>query len=83
MPAQQLNHHHCSHQTYNKFNGICDLIDSLENFPYKFPKEDLFNNDNIRYATIWSYKIVYAVENKTILILRVFNTKMNPKKLKK
>lgn len=65
------------------FNSICDLVTSLELFPYKFPKERSFNSDTIRCAIIWSFKIVYAIEEDTIIILRVFNTKQNPKKLKR
>ena len=64
-------------------NSICDLVDSLELFPFKFPKKRFLNNENIRFAVIWSYKVVYAIDNVTILILRVFNTKQNPKKIKK
>ena len=64
-------------------NSICDLVISLELFPYKFPKERSFNSENIRYAVIFTFKILYAIENETIIILRVFNTKQNPKKLTK
>lgn len=65
------------------FNGIYEFVNSLNVFPYKFPKEPTILSDNIRYAVVFTYKIVYAIENDTILILRVFNTKQNPKKLKK
>ncbi|WP_291102139.1 MULTISPECIES: type II toxin-antitoxin system RelE/ParE family toxin [unclassified Flavobacterium] len=65
------------------FNSICDLVISLEIFPYKYPKERSFNSENIRYAVVWSFKIVYSIEEENIVILRVFNTKQNPKKLKK
>lgn len=65
------------------FNAIFDLTNSLVVFPYKFPKEPVFSSDNIRCAVVFTYKIVYAIEKDTILILRVFNTKQNPKKLKK
>jgi plasmid stabilization system protein ParE len=65
------------------FNGIYDLANSLPDFPLKFPKEPLINIEKVRYAVIWSFKIIYAVEKDCIVILRVFNTKRNPKKLKK
>lgn len=65
------------------FNAVCDLVTSLQLFPLKFPKERVFDSLNIRYAVIWSYKIVYAIENDTIVILRIFSTKRKPKKLKK
>lgn len=65
------------------FNGIYDLAVSLPDFPYKFPKEPIINMEKVRFAVIWSYKIIYSVENDCILILRVFNTIQNPKKLQK
>jgi toxin ParE1/3/4 len=65
------------------FNAIYDLAISLSDFPYKFPKEPTINLDKVRFAVIWSYKIIYSVESDCILILRVFNTNQNPKKLLK
>lgn len=65
------------------FNGIYNLATSLPDFPFKFPKEPLINIEKVRYAAIWSFKIIYAVEKECIVILRVFNTKQNPKRLKK
>lgn len=64
------------------FNKIFDLGNSLIDFPYKFPKEPIINIENVRFAVIWSFKIVYAIHNDNIFILRVFNTKQHPKKLK-
>lgn len=54
------------------FNGIYDLANSLPDFPLKFPKEPLINIEKVRYAVIWSFKIIYAVEKDSIVILRVF-----------
>jgi plasmid stabilization system protein ParE len=65
------------------FNGIYDLAISLPDFPCKFPQEPTINIEKVRFAVIWSYKIIYSVENDCILILRVFNTNQNPKKLHK
>jgi toxin ParE1/3/4 len=65
------------------FNSIFDLAVSLSNFPYKFPIEPIINLEKVRYAVIFSYKIIYSIEERNIIILRVFNTKLNPKKLKK
>lgn len=53
------------------------------NFPYKFPIEPIINIEKVRFAAIWSFKIIYSVEKESIVILRVFNTKQNPKQLKK
>jgi len=65
------------------FNSICDLAISLPNFPYRFPLEPIINIEKVRYVVIWSFKIIYAVKEQISVILRVFNTKQNPKKLKK
>ena len=65
------------------FNSIYDLALSLPDFPYKFPMEPVINIEKVRYAVLWSFKIIYAVEKDRIVVLRVFNTKQNPKKLKK
>lgn len=65
------------------FNKIFDLANSLTDFPYKFPKEPIINIENVRFAVIWSFKIIYAIHDDNIYILKVFNTKQQPKKLKK
>lgn len=65
------------------FNSIYDLALSLPDFPYKFPMEPVINIEKVSYAVLWSFKIIYAVEKDRIVVLRVFNTKQNPKKLKK
>ncbi|MFV8372878.1 type II toxin-antitoxin system RelE/ParE family toxin [Flavobacterium sp. LB2P74] len=64
------------------FNKIYDLANSLSNFPYKFPIEPIINIEKVRFAAIWSFKIIYSVEKESIVILRVFNTKQNPIQLK-
>lgn len=64
------------------FNGIYDLANSLPNFPYKFRVEPIINIEKVRFAAIWSFKIIYSVEKDSVVILRIFNTKQNPKKLK-
>lgn len=65
------------------FNSIFDLANSLPEFPYKYPAESLLKNPNVRYAVIWSFKIVYAIDENSIVILRVFNTNQSLAKLKK
>ena len=64
------------------FNSVYDLVISLIDFPFKFPKEPTINIEKVRFAVIYSYKIIYAVEKDKIIILRIFNTKQNPKKIK-
>lgn len=61
---------------------IFDLGDKLNLFPYKNPKEPLFNDDLIRFFPKWNFKIVYRIEENRIYILDVFSTHQNPQKLK-
>ncbi|HMK07387.1 MAG TPA: type II toxin-antitoxin system RelE/ParE family toxin [Flavobacterium sp.] len=65
------------------FNAIYDLAVSLDHFPYKFPAEPSIKIEKVRYAVIWSFKIVFSIEKDAVVILRVFNTRQNPRKLKK
>jgi len=60
---------------------IITLIDSLVMFPYKYPKEPIYNVEKIRFVTKWSYKIIYRVETDIIYVLRIFNTHQNPAKI--
>lgn len=57
------------------------LVEDFKNFPLKFPKEPIYNKENIRVAIKWSFKIVYRVEKEKIYILRVFHSKQHPKKI--
>ena len=66
----------------NKDNKIYELTATLIVFPEKFPIDPLVNNPVIRFAVIWDFKIVYAIDKNSIVILRVFSTRQNPKKLK-
>lgn len=71
-----------SPQNAQKFlSEIETLVESLSNFPYKFPAEPIYNSENVRYAVIYSYKIIYHVDEDIIRILRIFHTKQNPKKV--
>jgi plasmid stabilization system protein ParE len=57
------------------------LTDSLLLFPYKYPKEPIYNVENIRFVTKWSYKIIYRVESDIIYVLRIFNTRQSSAKM--
>ena len=57
------------------------LTDSLLLFPFKYPKEPIYNVENIRFVSKWSYKIIYRVESDVIYVLRIFNTHQNPAKI--
>lgn len=63
-------------------NTLLDTGNSLGDFPYKFRKEPTINQNNIRYVSKWSYKIIYRIEKGVIIIVRVFDSRQNPTKLK-
>lgn len=57
------------------------LADSLGTMPFKYPKEPVYNSENIRFVSKWSFKIIYRVEPDRIYVLRVFNTHQHPDKI--
>jgi len=62
-------------------NTLLELPNTLKTFPYSYPVEPHYNNENIRYITKWSFKMVYFVNGDTINIMRVFNTNMRPNRV--
>ena len=62
-------------------NTLLELPNSLKTFPFAYPKEPYYNNENIRYIAKWSFKMVYYVHKNTINIMRVFNTNMLPSRV--
>jgi len=57
------------------------LAESLENMPYKYPKEPVYDRENVRFVAKWSFKIIYRIEGDAIYILRVFNTNQDPNRV--
>ncbi len=60
---------------------ILELAETLSNNPYKYQKEEVYNDESVRRAVIYSYKIVYKVYDNEIKILRVFSTHQHPNKI--
>jgi plasmid stabilization system protein ParE len=56
----------------------------LENNPLIGQVEPLLihKKSEYRYLVVWSYKIIYRIEQHKIIISRVFHTSRNPRKLK-
>lgn len=65
-------------------NEVITGTKSLCDFPEKFEEEQNLKNEpgNYRYKVIWSYKIIYEITNKAILILDVFHTSRDPSNIK-
>ncbi|MBX2894934.1 MAG: type II toxin-antitoxin system RelE/ParE family toxin [Cyclobacteriaceae bacterium] len=62
---------------------IIKQIKSLPLFPEKFAREPYFINHsgNVRFKVIWSYKIIYEITDRHILILDIFHTSRNPSEI--
>jgi plasmid stabilization system protein ParE len=57
-----------------------DLGKSLGYMPSKFAKEEYLKEEggDIRFKSIWSYKIVYETMEEHVVILDVFHTSRDP-----
>ena len=63
-------------------NTLLQLGESLGNMPYKYPKEPVYNAENVRFVIQWHYKMIYRITETEIHILRIFNMWQHPEKLK-
>jgi plasmid stabilization system protein ParE len=64
------------------YNAILDFSASLTIQPTKYKIEETIGKENVRSASLWSYKLVYTCDNENLYVLRVFHLKQNPNKLK-
>ncbi len=62
---------------------LVTLGNSLSTLPFRFPIEPLVSTDTqiYRFATLENYKMIYAVEEKSVMIVLVFDTRRNPDEL--
>ena len=60
---------------------LLELPNSVLKFPYSYPIEPYYNDENVRFITKWSFKMVYYIREDAIYIMRVFNTNMLPKRI--
>ena len=65
------------HNAEYVITSILEIGDSLNLFPEKYPKEHLFNDDSIRFFSKLNFKISYKIEEKKILIINIYSTRMN------
>ncbi|PCI09549.1 MAG: hypothetical protein COB73_05315 [Flavobacteriaceae bacterium] len=87
--TQDLNNHiaYISEQSPQNaltvLNAILNLSKTLGDMPYKYPKEPIYNQENIRFVSKWSFKIIYRIAENKIYILGVFSTYQHPEKLRR
>jgi len=62
---------------------IKKLAKSLGFMPHKFSKDPFLQDEpgEHRYKVIWSYKVVYEITGKEVIILDVFHTSRDPQLL--
>jgi plasmid stabilization system protein ParE len=65
-------------------DAINDLAKSLGFLPHKFSKDPYLEGEpgDNRFKAIWSYKIVYEVTEKEVIILDVFHASRDPQDLR-
>lgn len=59
---------------------IIALSETLSDFPLKYPKEPTYDQEKIRFVSVYNFKLIYIIEPKQIRILRLFHTKQHPSK---
>lgn len=64
-------------------NEIVNTVTELKILPEKYPKEFYLDQEkgNFRFFVKWSYKIIYELTKKEIIILDIFHTAQNPDKI--
>lgn len=65
------------------FNELVLLGESLSDEKIEYSKDLIVNDDAVRFVSKWSYKIIYERMADHVIIIDVFSTKKNPKKLLK
>ncbi len=63
-------------------DGLLELVETLGNMPFKFPKELTYNKEDIRVTIKYNHKLIYRVEKERIIVLRVFPARQDPDILK-
>lgn len=62
---------------------IIDTAESILPNPEKFAVEEVLREDgNIRFKSVWSYKVVYLVMKSQVVILDVFDSRQDPEKMR-
>jgi len=63
---------------------ILERVAQIEKFPESGPLEPslIHRKNEHRYLLSGHHKIIYRIEKQTVLIIRVFDTRQNPNKLK-
>ncbi|HKK82149.1 MAG TPA: type II toxin-antitoxin system RelE/ParE family toxin [Prolixibacteraceae bacterium] len=63
------------------FNTLFELGNSLSDEKVEYAKDLIINEERFRIIPKWSYKIIYERTESLVIILDIFNTYRNPKRL--
>ncbi|MDO8365701.1 MAG: type II toxin-antitoxin system RelE/ParE family toxin [Saprospiraceae bacterium] len=68
----------------NVVTALVTLGNSLATLPARNPVEPLLADELVtyRFAVKWNYKIIYTIENESVMIVEVFDTRRDPSRLK-
>ncbi|MEL1244359.1 type II toxin-antitoxin system RelE/ParE family toxin [Flavobacterium sp. DGU11] len=65
------------------YKTLFELAETANLFPEKYPIEKSYKNSYVRFIPKWNFKIVYQILEDKILILKIFPTHQNPKKIRR
>lgn len=75
-----------NNQAKKQVNALLKTIGSLDNLPFRNPIEPNLKDEVeiYRFALYGNYKIIYYIDsqNDTVVVVRIFDTRKNPDKLK-
>lgn len=68
----------------NVVTELVSLGNSLSTLPFRYPIEPLLAKEPVVYrcAVKWNYKVIYTIDEQNVMIIKVFDTRRNPKELK-
>jgi toxin ParE1/3/4 len=70
---------------FEQITKIFDRTEQLINFPESGQNEELLKGKDVRYLIEGNYKILYkySEDKDEVIIIDIFHTKQNPKKIKR
>lgn len=65
----------------NVLDKLLELGNSLADDFVLYSIDPIINKQNFRHISLWSYKLIYEIQNDKVVILEVFDGRQNPDKL--
>jgi len=69
---------------HNVRKTLLSLAKGLGDFPEKYSREPYLEDEENNYRSVskWSYKLIYEVTAKEVIVVMVFHTSQGPEKIK-